>query len=200
MSNGIAFTPPRFFLALLIAPLLVMAGCGQPVSPSPLPHAAVVSQPDPSGMGRQRSDPVRQRVWILGSQGLFLQDRSAGTLVEVALPSWQWVDEPYGCPPDLALGPDGEAVVSSNIVPVLWRIDPETLAVSVHEIALDADQDKDVGFIRLAYSADHGAWFAVSETHGSLWEIDRSLGKGRKIARLAPIRETCGVALPRGAG
>jgi len=130
VSNGIAFTPPRFFLALLIAPLLVMAGCGQPVSPSPLPHAAVVSQPDPSGMGRQRSDPVRQRVWILGSQGLFLQDRSAGTLVEVALPSWQWVDEPYGCPPDLALGPDGEAVVSSNIVPVLWRIDPKTLAVT----------------------------------------------------------------------
>src|SRR5262245_34519221 len=119
MSTGIAFTPSRVFVALLIAALL--AGCERAVPPSPLRQTAIVSQPDPSDIERQRSDRARNRVWILSAHGLSLHDVRAGRLVEVTLPSWQWVDTPYGCPPDLAIGPDGEAVVSSSIVPVLWR-------------------------------------------------------------------------------
>src|SRR5262249_20258337 len=142
----------------------------------------------------QRVDPARNRVWVLGSHGLFLLDTRTGTLVQLKLPLW-----PYGCPPDLALGPDGEAVVSNSIIPVLWRIDPETLAVTVHKVALDADTDKNVGFSGIVYSAEHGAYLAVNEAHGSLWQIDRSLRKSWKIARLTPVRGACSLALPRGA-
>jgi hypothetical protein len=200
MSTGIVSTPPRVFLAFLIAPLLAVAGCDKPVpASSALRHAAGVSQADPSDFNRQRHDPTRNRVWMLSPEGVFLQDRSTGKLVEVPLPSWQWVDALYGCPPDLAVGPNGEAVVSSNIVPVLWRIDPETLAVTVHELVLDADKEKDIGFTGLVYSAEHGAYFAASEAHGSLWQIDPLLRQGRKIERLNPAREACSVELPRGA-
>ena len=111
---------------------------------------------------------------------------STGKLVAIALPSWQWVDEPYGCPPDLALGPDGEVVVTSNIVSTLWRIDPDSLAVSTHEPLLDADNDKDVGFSGLEYSREHGMFVAVSDVQGSLWRIDPLLRKGQKVQPAAP--------------
>ncbi len=71
----------------------------------------------------------------------------------------------YACAPDIAIGPRGEVVVTSNVLPVLWKIDPDTLAVSVHRLQLDADHDKDVGFSGLAYSEHNGAYFAVSELH-----------------------------------
>jgi hypothetical protein len=201
MSTRTVFTSPRILLAFLLVSLIAVAGCDQPVpAAAPLRHTAPVSQLDPSDLDRRRHDPARNRVWILSSEGVFLQDRSTGRLVEVPLPSWQWVDALYGCPPDLAVGPKGEAVVSSNVVPVLWRIDPETLAVTVHELVLDADEDKDVGFTGLVYSAEHGVYFAASEAHGSLWQIDPLLRQGRKIERLKAAREACSVELPRGAG
>jgi hypothetical protein len=146
-------------------------------------------------------DPLRNRMWILTPDGVFVYDvRTPKTIVEVALPSWQSVDDAYSCLPDLALGPRGEAVVTSNIVPTLWKIDPDSLAVSVHELALDADKDKDVGFSGLAYSVQHGAFFAVSGMHGSLWRIDPLLSKGQKISLPAPVREACAITMPpRGA-
>ena len=60
----------------------------------------------------------------------------------------------------LALGPSGEAVVTSNAVHFLWRIEPQTLAVSVHELSFDSDTDREVGFVAIAYSAD-GKYFAT---------------------------------------
>jgi hypothetical protein len=116
----------------------------------------------------------------------------------LTLPGWQWVGAPYSCLPDLALGPKGEAVISSNIVPTLWRIDPETLAVSVHPLTLDTDTDKDVGFSGLAYSARDAAFFAVSGVHGSLWRIDPLLRRAQKVALSAPIHKACGLAVSAG--
>ena len=54
------------------------------------------------------------------------------------------VDPAYACQAALALGPKGEALVTSNILPTVWKIDPETLAVSEYALVLDADQDKDM--------------------------------------------------------
>jgi hypothetical protein len=120
--------------------------------------------------------------------------------VAVALPGWVTVDTAYGCPPDIALGPEGEALVTSNIVPTLWRIDPRTLTASVHPLALDADTDKDVGFSGLAYSPQHGAFLAASYHHGSLWRIDASLERAQKIPLSAPVSQACGLAVrPHGA-
>lgn len=187
MSNGIAHTSA---LALLAASIFAIAGCDTGRAPAQPPQAssAMPQVEFPAIDSRQRDDPARNRVWILNHHGLFLYHTGTPQrLVEISLPSWQWVDMPHACPPGLALGPKGEAVVTSNIVPTLWRVDPDSLAVSVHELALDADGNKDVGFSRLEYSSEHGAYFAVSEVHGSLWRIDLHLSKGQKLPRSAPI-------------
>jgi hypothetical protein len=91
----------------------------------------------------------------------------------------------------MALGPHGEAVVSSNIVPTLWRIDPDTFTVTKHPLVLDADADKDIGFAGVVYSAEHQAFFAVSDVHGSLWNIDSVLRRARRIALSEPVRGAC---------
>ena len=174
-------------LACLAAALVTVAGCERTPVPSPARQARAVADVG-SVEERRRVDPARQRVWILNSDGVFFHDRDTPhRLVEIDLPSWQWADTPYGSLPDLALGPDGEAVVTSNVIPVLWRIDPETLTVSRHDLVLDADQDKDVGFSSLIYSVEQEAFLAVSDVQGSLWRIDRLLTTGRKIPLSASI-------------
>jgi len=129
---------------------------------------------------RYRAQSERGRAWVIDAGGLFLEEARKPRRA-IALPEWQWAAEPYACAPDIAIGPRGEAVVTSNVLPVLWRVDPDTLAVSVHRVQLDADTDKDVGFSRLEYSERHAAYFAVSEPHGSTWRIDPLLGSAQKI-------------------
>jgi hypothetical protein len=91
-------------------------------------------------------------------------------------------------------------VITSNTLPTLWRIDPDTLAVSVHSLVLDSDTDKDVGFSGLVYSPEHGGYFAASYGHGSLWRIDPLFRRAQKIPLSAPIPEACGLAVrPRNA-
>ena len=135
-------------------------------------------------------DPARNRVWSLSHEGVVVVERSNKTML--ALPEWVWVHEPYGCPPVLTLGPKGEAVITSNVLPTLWRIDPETLAVTVHRLSLDADREKDVGFSALVYSRNHGAFLAVSNSHGSLWRIDPDLATAQKVAQSTPTPHACG--------
>ena len=135
-----------------------------------------------------------EQTWVLNADGVYLQ-QARKARVEIKLPEWQWAHEPYACPPALAIGPRGEALVTSNVQPVLWKIDPKTLAVTVHSLELDADTDKDVGFSGLVYSARDGAYFAVSELHGTLWRIDPLLRRAQKIALSAPVRGACSVSM-----
>jgi hypothetical protein len=128
-------------------------------------------------------DAARDRVWSLTRNGVSLRNTSGSRRVTVALPGWHWAGAPYGAAPVLALGPQGEAIVTSDIAPVLWKIDPATLAVSVHALALDADTDKDLGFTALAYSREHDAFVGVSGMLGSVWMIDRPLIRARKVLR-----------------
>ena len=143
---------------------------------------------------RYRPQPERARAWVIEAAGLFLEEGSKSRRA-VALPDWQWAGEPYACAPDIAIGPRGEVIVTSNVAPVLWKIDVDTLAVSVHRLELDADHDKDVGFSGLVYSARHGAYFAVSELQGSLWRIDPLLRRAQKIALSEPVRGACSVSM-----
>lgn len=145
---------------------------------------------------RYREQPERGRAWVINAQGLFLEQAGKPRRA-VTLPEWQWAGEPYACAPDVAIGPRGEVLVTSNVLPVLWRIDPETLAVSKHSLQLDADADKDVGFSGLVYSERHGAYFAVSGLHGSLWRIDPLLRRAQKIATGEPVRSACAVSMQR---
>ena len=134
----------------------------------------------------ERVDAAHGRVWRLSRAGVEVVEASGTT--SIALPEWQWVGPPYGCLPDLALGPGGEAVITSNVLPTLWRVDPRSLAVTVHPLALDADQDKDIGFSRLVYSAERGAYYALADHLGSVWEIPTKLTDARKL-RAGPLRQ-----------
>ena len=145
---------------------------------------------------RYRVQPERARTWVIDANGLFLEEARKPRRA-IALPNWQWAGEPYACAPDIAIGPRGEVVVTSNVLPVLWKIDPDTLAISVHRLELDADTDKDVGFSGLTYSERHGAYIGVSEQHGSLWRIDPLLRRAQKIALSEPARGACSVSMQR---
>jgi hypothetical protein len=129
-------------------------------------------------------DAVRERIWILTRSGVDIYNfKTQKRTAQVSLPDWHWAGKPFGCSPDLALGPRGEALISSDVVPTIWRVDPATLAVSKHELALNEDADKDIGFSALAYSAEQGVWLAVSCFHGSLWRIDPSLRSAQKMSK-----------------
>lgn len=188
MSNGIA----GIFAA---ASFVFLAACdSNGVSQQPREDLGSVRN-NHSFSVRYQVDSTRERIWWLTRDGVSVHSASMPERVAVALPGWLWVGAPYSCLPDLALGPKGEAVITSNVVSTLWRVDPETLAVSVHRLALNADADKDVGFSGLVYSSEHGAFFGVSDVYGSLWNIDAQLKTAEKIALSMPIRNACRVAL-----
>jgi hypothetical protein len=146
---------------------------------------------------RSQVDAARGRIWWLTGAGLSLHDRTRRGPVTLRLPGWHWAGAPYGCQPGLALGPKGEVIVTSDVLPKLWRVDPETLAVTVHTPALDDRADRDVGFSTLSYSARHGAYFAVGSTPGSLWRIDPFLRRAQEAPLAASRTQSC--ALPSAA-
>lgn len=136
-----------------------------------------------------RVDRTRDRVWQLSLRGVSVRERASGRETWIDLPGWIVAGAADGCLPALALGPKGEAVVTSNVIPTLWRVDPVTLAVTVHAVELNVDRDKDVGFSELAFSPTFGSYFAVSQMHGSVWKIDSSL---RRAERVTPPAQSAG--------
>ncbi|MBI2754214.1 MAG: hypothetical protein HYX46_12030 [Betaproteobacteria bacterium] len=180
MWNGNAVTARTLLLA---ASMVLIAGCDIGAAP---PRAENDAPQIQLPGARYQVDAARNRVWFLTPEGVFLFDVSRPERTAVPLPGWLWAGAPYACLPDLALGPRGEAVVTSNVLP---------LAVSVHPLVLDADTGKDVGFTGLVFSPQHGAFFAASDVHGSLWRIDPPLTRAQKIPLSAPIPQACGLAL-----
>lgn len=196
----------RFLGAVAIA--VAVAGCDSDAASSRTPRDMVATTiPQDWYQGerpvlRSQVDAIRSRIWVLTLDGVALHEASTGEKVaQIALPGWIWVGEQFACPPDLAIGPGGEAVVSSNVVPTLWRIDPATLAVSEHSLAMDKDTGRDIGFTGLAYSGQQGAFFAVDAFQGSLWRIDPLLRRAQNIPLSAPLANACGLAIrPRSSG
>jgi hypothetical protein len=153
---------------------------------------------EPPGTLRVVQDATRNQYWLLQRDGVYLYDATTQALKKrYELPGWLYVRQHYACAPDLAIDARGAVVISSNVAPLLWRVDPAKAEVTTHEIALDADNDKDVGFSGLVYAADQGAFFAVSSVQGSLWRIDSLLRKAQKIPVSTSLKNTCGVALDR---
>jgi hypothetical protein len=178
----------------------MFAGCDTLASGSP---SAAVSQNAVPGwyhgetpIMRYRYDAARGRVWILNAEGVDLYElQSQRKLAHIELPNWTWVREPHACAPDLALGPQGEAVITSNVVSTVWRIDPGTIAVTQHEIAPDSAPGREFGFTGLEYSARRAAYFGVSSADGSVWQIDPMLKAARDVSAGEPLVTACGVAL-----
>lgn len=144
---------------------------------------------DRPDIARVRVDPGRGRTWRLTLEGILLQAPGRTQPVVVPLPGWLVAGPSDACAPDFAIGPRGEVVVTSNVIPTLWRIDPDTLAVSVHPLELDADAGRDIGFTSLRFSGAHGAYFAVSQVDGSVWKINSSLTRGEKVLADGPARQ-----------
>jgi hypothetical protein len=181
MSNAI-----KLRLAGLAILAAAVSGCYSEAAPQSVQGHETVAKI------RHQADEARGRIWVLTPSGVVVFDLNAPRpLRRVPLPEWVWAGEPYGCLPDLALGPKGEAVISSDVLPTLWRVDPETLEVSEHALALDADTDKDIGFAKLEYSAEQNAYFGVSSFYGSVWRIDPQLGRAQKVAQASPPARVC---------
>ena len=187
----------------VMAMTIAVSGCDSGAGSGSVPRTRVAQSVFTSGnrderpVLRQQNDAERGRHWVLTAEGVELYELSSGKLLaQIALPDWLWVGEEYACPPDLAIGYRGEVVVSSNVVPTLWRIDPVTLVASRHELAMEDDKGKDIGITALAFSAQQGAYFAVSAAHGSLWRIDARLARAQSIPLAAPLPKTCMLAIP----
>jgi len=129
---------------------------------------------------RDRHDETRNRIWQLTRTGVVVHD--PGRTTRIPLPEWTYAGPPFGCAPDIALGPNGEAIVSSDVVPVLWRIDPRTFVVSRYPLTLDADRGKDVGFRDLSWVSARTGYLAVSTADGARWQIDAALRTARKVS------------------
>ena len=156
---------------LAAATLLALAGCdGQ-------------AQPAASSMMRYQADSTSQRSWWLARDGVTLHEAANAKGRFIALPQWLWAHSPL-CPPALGLGPKGEALVTSNVTSTVWRVDPDTLAVTVHALSLNADNDKDVGFVAVAYAPAQAAFVAYSESPPAVWKIDRELTRAVKVSNV----------------
>lgn len=186
MSNGIA-------VGLGLAGLIGLAAALAQTGPAPSSLDAAVAPEMPLATIRSQVDAARGRIWWLTGGGLSLHDRTKRQRITLPLPGWHWAGAPYGCLPGLALGPKGEVIVTSDVLPKLWRVDPETLVVTVHSPTLDAQGDRDVGFSELSYSARHGAYFAVGSTPDSLWRIDPLLRRAQETPLAASRTQSCGL-------
>jgi hypothetical protein len=141
-----------------------------------------------------RADAEHNRLWVLERDALSVHDNTNGRrLRRVALPDWIYAGAGYGCAPDLVIAGDGAALVSSNVMPVLWRIDPADYHVTRIELALESDADRDVGFADLQLASD-GTLLAAGATFGSLWRIDLRAGRATKLAAYVGPQPVCDVA------
>ena len=67
--------------------------------------------------------------------------------------------------------PAGTVLVSSNIIPVLWRVDPATGRAEQVPILLLEHATRDIGFSALELTAP-SALNATSAIDGTPWRID----------------------------
>jgi hypothetical protein len=138
-----------------------------------------------------RADAARSRLWVLDARGLALHDSVNGRrLRHVELPGLFLAGSGNLCPPDIAFDATGTVFVSSDVLPVIWRVDPERFEVTRIELALDADRDKDIGFTGLSFASD-GIVIAAGATVPSLWRIDLNRASASKIASYPASARAC---------
>jgi hypothetical protein len=121
---------------------------------------------------RVRIDEARQRTWVLATDGLYVHEHgSAAVPARIRLPGWMHLTRAQACPPAIALGNDGTAMVSSNAVPTLWHIDAGSARVERIEIGLVPGDRRDLGFASLQFAGTDIA-NATAASDGSRWRID----------------------------
>lgn len=141
---------------------------------------------------RARLDGGRGLMWVMHADGVDLYEaRSDKKLRSIALPEWIWTREFHPCLPDIAIVPGGDVLVSSNVLPVIWRIDARTFQVSRHELEVSEHNGREFGFSGLRYLPRIGAYAAVNGIDGSLWRINASLTRAERVSFFAPPGAVC---------
>ena len=136
---------------------------------------------------RMRLDVPRGRYWVLGPDHVSLYGVDDERLIgRTVLPGW-YVAALKGLP-DMVLDQAGAAVISSNVVPTLWRVDPDSFKVTRLDITLQSKEYWDIGFTGLALAAD-GTLFGVTTLTTTLWNIKLDQ------ARATPIKLSSNVFL-----
>lgn len=95
------------------------------------------------------------------------------------------------CPPDLVVTRSGVAYATSNIQPVVWRLDPATARMERLVLEVDSDREKDFGFTGVVSSDDGRALYAFGSVDGALWRINPSALTARKIATRKAHQRDC---------
>jgi len=142
-------------------------------------------------------DIARGRNYVLEGGTVRAYSNAARIVRRIDLPDAVFAHLPYACPPAMIVDRSGGVIISSNVLPVLWRIEPERFTVQRYELQLDLDNDLDVGFSGLAPAHDDGIVFAHAGALGSLWRIELSSGKATKINLPLPFGCRCSTATKR---
>ena len=140
-------------------------------------------------------DSARSRIWRLGDRGVYLEAPEQSQALHILLPGRFIVDQTITCPSAMTLSQEGAVVVTSNVIPILWRINPDTFVVTSHPLTLTSHADREVGFTGIAFSTGHSAYFAVSSVHGTLWRIDMNLQTAHLVGLPHRLEEPCGIAV-----
>jgi len=134
--------------------------------------------------GKSVVDGARSRVYAIARDGIeVLEAGSRRQVAFVTLNDWVWAGEKYSCPPGIALAPEGDVLVTSNVLPVVWRIDRRTLAAKAYTLKLEQDLGRDIGFISIRWSRNQGVFVAVSNAD-ERWIINASLTSARRAEGL----------------
>ena len=128
---------------------------------------------------RIRHDDLRNRTWVVGVGGAYLLEAGAPAR-RFRLPGWVLLACAGDCQPDLMVEPGGTVLVSSNIQPDLWRVDPEASTAVRMPIAPEGDAMKDVGFTGLRHG-EHGQIDVTGTLDGAAWQIDLAAGRAVKL-------------------
>ncbi len=140
-----------------------------------------------------QEDASHTQRWLLEKDVVTVSRAdSAGIVRRLVLPDGVFAYLPYApCPPAMILDKSGAAIISSNVLPILWRVDPQTFQVQRYELELDHDGGQDVAFSALVAAPEQGILYATSATMDALWRIDLGSAKAQRIA--LPIQHRCSV-------
>ena len=142
---------------------------------------------------RVKADTVRGRLWLLSLQQVTVYEIKTGDMIkQIALPAWSLAG--IQCAPDLILDASGDALISSNVEPRLWKIDATTFNMKEYAINMPGKENWDNGFGALAFAAD-GSLYAMSSFAGSLWRIELATSSASEIKLSARVTQACALRL-----
>jgi hypothetical protein len=167
-------------IILFATAAIALAGCSESTSSIAEPSA----REEAAQQLRVISDPAHGRRWVLGWGAAYAYDTATGQLIRRVPLSGASLSGARGLRrPDMVLSRSGAVIVSSNVEPVLWRIDPERFEVSRIDIVVDSDKDKDFGFTALSWISDEKTLYAMSTVAATQWRIDLDTATATKLTR-----------------